>query len=210
MIRIERLNPSLAQELEEHASLAFVGENKTCSLDNKERSCFAAELCRAKGSQSCGDMSLKSFLSSDAAFVAMTDVDTDGHTKLARKRFVGSISCVSLQVEDCDSMQLQYPCCMVSNVCVSDPYRKSGTGTVLLKLMLAWIYSNRPGNVSLKVVKEPIHGCSVLQHRREKLFQFYGKFGFGLVSTHGDFYLFQRLCKNNKFNIGNTLEFSDS
>ena len=128
-VRIVPLTTELARLHDTAASACLVGD-RTCSLDNMRRSCFASELCAQSRPL---HMSLRSFVGAPLALVALVREDDGGES-------FGGCVCAGApegfralfsQLDDKRDVVL-------SNLCVSEARRGLGIGRALLERTREW------------------------------------------------------------------------
>lgn len=177
-VRIVPLTPELCKRLEQNASRDFNG-TRTCSLENMNDSCFASEYCNVSRLPS---MSLKDLLKADAAYVAL-DVGTIPET------FVGCVSVArpkSMHRKLFPSEFSTVPCTVVSNLCVSGNYRRTGVGRQLIMHVLANNVPDRTRCYTMIAKASRHHGSSSIDaafdDRVQRLLRTYNKLDFRRVN----------------------------
>lgn len=128
-VNILVLTPEIARKYKDEARRCLVGD-RTCSLQNMRKSCFAIELCDGKRSTgSVGDLDLSALLSYRHAFVAV-GFDTNC--------FMGCISIDDAASSHVLTRGAAGPCELeegdgfIGNLCVSDEHRAQHVGTRLV------------------------------------------------------------------------------
>lgn len=189
-VRIVPLTRALATHYRGSSRSALSGDG-SCSLENMRDSCFASEACNRR-STPC--MTIEDLLSAKIAFVA---VDGD--------HFVGCVS-----ASDSSSLCYDFPHCrsteglLLSNLCVSKPYRRYGVGKLLIAavvakaspstyLLVARVRDHEQAGMPEERVQEQVQMRKVFEERVQRLFATYRKLSFENIGTSDTAFLFQYL-----------------
>ena len=169
-IRLVPLTADLAAQMRAEASRALNGDG-SCKLSEMHTSCFASETC-ARGGMS--PLTLESMLSQPRAIVAVADV---GFRGAAHSRFVGCVSAAPAQSWLFPRHIFEPGSTLVSNLCVSNAYRKEGVGRRLMDAVRA------PDAPTYLLVAKPPSGASsdvraAFESRVPRLRNTYHKLGF--------------------------------
>ena len=185
-VHVHSLTSRLANMIAEEASKQLNGD-RTCKLQNMN-SCFAAEACN-RGGTPC--MELRELLAAQHPFVAITDTDSEGKMcKEEECRFVGCVSAgPASQMARSMYPNMEGNALLLSNLCVSEEYRKCGVGRELIDRIRSL---NKP--VYLLVAKRRGGGIAIEQafeSRVKRLQETYPKLGFRCVGESNDAHLFR-------------------
>lgn len=176
-LRVVPLTRELAMRLKAKAALALNGDG-TCSLRSMTTSCFASENC-ANGHSA---LHLDMLLMQPHVYVAVTDLDPDGATRLDEDTFVGCVSAShssSIGQRLFPETVIQSPDLMLSNLCVAEAYRKHGIGRRLVET----IVNLRAPNTYLLIARkgersDDPHVRSAFRDRVARLRSTYARLGF--------------------------------
>lgn len=178
-IRIKPLTKELAIQLQSQANLAINGDG-TCSLTNMTTSCFASENC-ANGHSA---LQLDMLVVQPHAYVAVADIASDGVAPLQEDVFVGCVTASYASTSKLTSrlfphVMFEQKGLLLSNLCVSDDYRRHGIGRKLVDT----IFNIKSPVVYLLISRNGVHSTnrsvnSAYHSRVDRLKTTYDKLGF--------------------------------